>query len=238
MNKVFVCVVGTIFIISAIFAVSSWSTPRVARIETSPVESILGATTTETHDMPSVLENNTVARTLPSHTVTAIDQQLIQSPQLPQAGGAQNEIINRPLVIQAGAILPRKTVGPEVREVSLLRFVIANPNNTPSVVVRLSIGSVTGNDLFNYIENMKVVTDDDYVASLRFDNRYHNGLVLWNLSSPLLIPAGESRELTFYADTKPGLPTTETLLPIVTGGVGSHSIEGSTIGSSITFIKD
>lgn len=90
--------------------------------------------------------------------------------------------------------------------VPFLRFRLAATGDDVTVT-HFALGSPSGNDIFNYVENVKANVNGQLIH-LQFSNEYLLGTTLWKLDSPIVINEGGSATVTIVADIKPGIKDT------------------------------
>jgi|GEM_PF-6384470 len=114
--------------------------------------------------------------------------------------------------------------------VPFVRFRVTSDDGAV-ILTHLAIGSPTGNNIFNYVENIKAQVNGE-VIPLSFSNEYLLGTTLWKLQRSLAIPANSSETITITADIKPGISNIS-LQAAVKGGRASAPLSGSVTGPTV-----
>lgn len=99
------------------------------------------------------------------------------------------------------------TIVEKQTNVPFLRFRLAASGDDVTVT-HFALGSPTGNDIFNYVENVKLQVNGELI-NLQFSNEYLLGTTLWKLDRPITINENGSITATIVADIKPGIKDTE-----------------------------
>ncbi len=132
----------------------------------------------------------------------------------------------------SGTMQPIVTNATEKMRTALMSFRLTAPSNAPLVVTHLVIGSPVGNDVFNYVENVKANVNGMMIP-LWFSNEYVEGTTVWKLETPLTLAQGGSVVVTLYADVKPGLHNASFTM-VVKGGRANVALVGSVTGPTIS----
>jgi hypothetical protein len=140
-------------------------------------------------------------------------------------------------VIRSHSSTPSGTFEANERDVPIIIFRITAPASNDLVLTHLGIGAESGNDIFNYIENMRIITEDGRSIPVSFVRRYLDGIVLWKLGKSIVVNEGETMRVRFVADVKPGVPDDRAFVPVVNGGMGNVDIDGSARGGLLYFTR-
>lgn len=127
---------------------------------------------------------------------------------------------------------PGVTTAVEKETIPLVRFTISAPASEQAVITSLAVGSPVGNEVFNYVENLKATINGTTIP-LSFINEYMSGTTIWKLATPLTIAANTSVTVTLQADVKPGLHNASFTMA-VKGGQGNVNVVGSVTGQTVT----
>lgn len=119
----------------------------------------------------------------------------------------------------------------QTRNVPFVRM-RATAENTSVTLTHLALGSPEGNEIFNYVENVKAEIDGR-MMNMTFSNEYLQGTTLWRFDSPVVIPRNSSETITIMADIKPGIHDM-TIQGAVKGGRANVAVLGNIIGPRIS----
>lgn len=117
------------------------------------------------------------------------------------------------------------------RNVPLVRA-RAQAKGSPITLTHLAVGSPTGNEVFNYIENVKAEVNGRRIG-MAFSNEYLLGTTLWKFDEPVYVNEGDSVTITLVADIKPGIRDMD-LRAVISGGRANGSVEGRVVGPTVS----
>lgn len=136
--------------------------------------------------------------------------------------------------INITADLPSIThVASSTKNIEVLRFFVTAPSNQDAVISELALGSSGSNEIFNYLENARVVTSNGTISSFVYTNDFHDGYPLYRLSNSLFVPRNTTYGFTIYMDMKPNVTSRSIPGLGLNGGVANAPLSGMVAGNTI-----